>query len=260
MVPAEELARRVARAGRQAQASRTLLLDLDGTLAPFAATPSEARVPAATKEALAALLTADWRMAIVSGRPVKEVSELIDLDGLQLFGSHGLEGSWAGSGKALPPPELGHRLQALAETGRTLAAGVPGVLVESKPHGVAFHDRRVARQDLNRWRHSLHRWLDRQDLSGIEWLAGARVLELRPQGFDKGRIIKEMPHTPGMPAPDHSLVGIGDDRTDEDMFRELDGVGLSVRVGRPGVSSLAQHRLPSPSAVRRFLVSLATQS
>jgi trehalose-phosphatase len=260
MVPAEELARRVANAGRRKLASRTLLLDLDGTLAPFAATPSEARVPVVTKEALAALLTADWHVAIVSGRPAAEVSELLDLQGLHIFGSHGLEGSWAGSRNSLPPVEPGRRLKALADTGRTLAASFPGVLVESKPHGVAFHDRRVARQDLTGWRHALDGWLDQQDLSGIERLAGARVLELRPRGFDKGRIIKEMPRTPGLPTPDHSLVGIGDDRTDEDMFRELEGLGLSVRVGRPGVSSLARHRLPSPSAVRRFLVSLAIRS
>lgn len=260
MVAAEELAHRVAQAGRQRLASCTLLLDLDGTLAPFAATPPEARVPAATRAALANLLKAGWRVAVVSGRPVNEVTGLIDLAGVIAFGSHGLEGSWPGCVHTPLSPTLQRRLAALSAAGQALAVGVRGALVECKPYGVAFHDRGVARPQLKRWRDSRDHWLDRQDLSGLERLAGARVLELRPRGIDKGRVINEMPRVSGMPTPDHSLVAIGDDRTDEDMFREINGLGLGVRVGRAGVPSLAKHRLPSPSAVRRFLVSLAQQS
>ncbi len=57
--------------------------------------------------------------------------------------------------------------------------------------------------------------------------------------------------------PDASLVGVGDDRTDEDLFRALRGRGLAVRVGRPGLRSAARCRLSSPVAVQRFLAELA---
>ena len=53
--------------------------------------------------------------------------------------------------------------------------------------------------------------------------------------------------------PDYSVVAIGDDRTDEDLFLALQGVGLSVRVGRAIKSTHATARLPSPAAVQRFL-------
>ena len=56
---------------------------------------------------------------------------------------------------------------------------------------------------------------------------------------------------------DESLVAIGDDRTDEDLFRAVGKRGLTVRVGRPGVRTAAEARLPSPAAVRRFLTDLA---
>ena len=62
----------------------------------------------------------------------------------------------------------------------------------------------------------------------------------------------------GGPRPRHdaSLVALGDDRTDEDLFRALEGKGLTVRVGRPGRDTRAVPRLPSPMAVRRFLEEL----
>ena len=134
---------------------------------------------------------------------------------------------------------------------------MPGALVEVKPAGVAFHDRKVAPARLAAWRRDRNRLLATLDLAGLEGLHGRRVVEFRPTGVDKGIVVRELPRSPRGPRPDASLVAIGDDRTDEDMFRELAGLGLGVRVGRPGRRTLADHRLPSPAAVGRFLALLA---
>jgi trehalose 6-phosphate phosphatase len=260
MDPAELLADRVVRAARRPGASRTLLLDLDGTLAPIVATPDAAEVPAGTLEALRGLIRGGWRIAIVSGRPAAQVSQLVPVRGVRVFGSHGLEGRWPRGTEIRVPRAVRRRLAELARAAATLAAATPGAAVEHKPAGVAIHDRNVAANRLAAWRRRLARWVDGVDLDGLERLRGKRVLELRPVGVNKGTVAETLPRKPGAPRPDLSIVAIGDDRTDEDLFRGLDGRGLSVRVGRPGVRTRAEARLAAPAAVRRFLMRLARTS
>ena len=51
-----------------------------------------------------------------------------------------------------------------------------------------------------------------------------------------------------------SAVYVGDDRTDEDAFRSLEGIGRSIRVGpSPGSQSYADYSLPDPEAVLQLL-------
>ena len=249
---AKRLAARVARAARRPRARRILLLDLDGTLAPIAPTPVAARVPAATLRALRDLVVQGWRIAVVSGRPVDQLRTMVPLSGVRYFGSHGLEGSWSGRGRGRATAALRRRLATLAGQARRLAAATPGALVESKPSGLTLHDRRVPAEQLTAWRRRVAGWLASSNLEGLERLAGRRVLELRIRGVHKGLVVRGMPGRAGA-RPDHSVVAIGDDRTDEDLFLALQGVGLSVRVGRAIKSTHATARLPSPAAVQRFL-------
>ena len=249
------LATRATRAARRRKAARTLLLDLDGTLAPLAPRPEQAEVPEATLVVLRRLVAAGWKVGIVSGRPAAEVRRMVPLRGVRVFGSHGLEGSWEprDRGRAIPAP-LSRHLAALARSAANLAARTPGAWVERKPAGLAIHDRNVSRSRLASWRKKRSRWLADQELEGLERLDGKRILELRPKGAHKGRVVT------GLSLPertDASLIAIGDDRTDEDLFRAVRGRGVSIRVGRPGVNSVARHRLASPYAVCRFLERLA---
>lgn len=234
-------------------------MDLDGTLAPIAPTPAEARIPAETLGALRRLIRNGWKVAVISGRQVSEVRELVPLRGIRAFGSHGLEGSWKGLGRTALPTGLRQRLARLAKRAGALAKTVPGAVIEHKPAGVAFHDRQVPRNRLPEWRRTLDRWLAEQNLEGLERIRGRRVTELRPAGVHKGVVVRGLPKRPGRPRPDDSLVAMGDDLTDEDMFRELQGQGLTVRVGRRR-GTLAVTRLPSTSAVSRFLTRLAEEA
>jgi len=149
-------------------------------------------------------------------------------------------------------------VKSLTRRAERLARGVPGAYVEGKPHGVALHDRNVAPEALGAWRCSVRDLLAASDLEGLEVLTGRRVIEVRPWGHHKGRVVEELLERARPPRLDPSLLAVGDDRTDEDMFRAILGKGLPVRVGRPGKVSLAMRRLPSPAAVRRFLERLVS--
>lgn len=252
---ARELAAEVARAGARPEAVRLLLLDVDGTLAPIAPTPEKARIPPDTLAALTRLVDRGWSIVLVSGRPLDQVRNMAPVKGARVFGSHGLE-EWP-DGQGAIPPGIAARLDALAKDGQTLASRFPGARIEVKPAGMAFHDRLVAEVRLAAWRSSLDDWLDGHDLTGLETLKGRRVLEVRPQGVNKGTVVHRLARERTLEDEDASFVAVGDDRTDEDMFRAIRGIGLSVRVGSADVDTSALRRLASPDSVARFLLLLA---
>jgi trehalose-phosphatase len=252
------LADEVGRAAGVRGAARALLLDVDGTLAPIAPTPERAAVPPSTIGAIAELVRLGWTIVLVSGRPAAQVQVMVPVAGVHAFGSHGLEGSFRSRavGPELPAGLL-ERLERMRRAATRLVDGFPGVIVERKPAGLAFHDRQLEPGRLEDWRAALADWLAKQDLLGFETIEGKRVLEVRPQGIHKGRVVRRLKSALGLGEADRSFVAVGDDVTDEDMFREIRGTGLGVRVGQANVATAAQRRLGSPDDVAEFLTALA---
>jgi trehalose-phosphatase len=254
-----ELAREVAHAAGRGGAARVLLLDVDGTLAPIAPTPEDAVVPTATLTSIGCLVSDGWKVVLASGRPVAEIRSMVPVAGVVAFGSHGLEGGFDGSDQGrIPVPEvILVKLDELESEAIGLAEGFPGVRVERKPAGLAFHDRLLSDEHLQAWRQELTGWLDGKQLEEFARLGGKRVLELRPQGCDKGRVVRVVVERLGLSAEDRSFVAVGDDVTDEDMFREIRGIGLAVLVGDEDRATSATRRIRSSEATGEFLAALA---
>src|SRR5262249_50688390 len=144
--------RRVGAAGH-----RGLLLDFDGTLAPFAADRSRAAPYPGVRSHLRALALAAraTRVAIVSGRSLADLRRLAAMEApVERGGSHGLERlTPAGRREAQPPPEEVRRF--LEQIGAAFSAsGLSGVL-ERKPYGVAIHRRGTPPEIFDRARREL---------------------------------------------------------------------------------------------------------
>ena len=251
------IASEVTRASVLPGAARTLLLDLDGTLAPIAPTPEKAKVLPGALTALRNLVRAGWSVVVVSGRPAKEAEEMVPIPGVRVYGSHGLEDPEGRNRGDSLSEEIRDRLSVLAAAASRLSARTPGARVEFKPAGVAFHERTVPRARLAGWRRDLRDLLAASDLDGLEVIRGRRVLEVRPRGVHKGAVLRTETSGARTATPDASLVAVGDDETDEDLFGDLAGRGLSILVGRERRTSRAAWRLASPRAVERFLKTLA---
>jgi trehalose 6-phosphate synthase/phosphatase len=93
--------------------------------------------------------------------------------------------------------------------------------------------------------------VERVPANNIELLVGAKVLEIRPRGVHKGRVVPRI--LANVPAS-AAVIAIGDDRTDEDVFAALPPSAHTVHVGSG--NSRATYRLPDLGVARRLLRSI----
>jgi trehalose 6-phosphate synthase/phosphatase len=231
-----------------------VLLDYDGTLVPYTATPELARPDAALLELLGALADRPrTEVHVVSGRGRETLEHWLGALPLVLHAEHGFWSRPLGAGEWIPKGELGGswREPVLAIL-REFTSRTPGSLVEVKSVALAWHyrmaDREAGARRANELRLHLTQLLSNQP---VEILAGHKVIEIRPYGINKGRIIPPL-------SPDRlaatAILAIGDDRTDEDLFEVLPRDAITIRVGSGATD--ARFRVDGVPAVRTLLSSL----
>jgi len=228
---------------------RLLLLDFDGTLAPFAADPLAVSpylgVTALLDEIMAQPGT---RVIIVTGRDLAEQPPPLPLRRApEMWGAHGWQ--WrAPGGKPIlleVPPRAVARLALAAQRAAPLAR--LGARIERKPASVAVHWRgldaeaqRTVREALvGAWRGMT----SGAELVRVDFDAGA---ELRARGRNKGSEV--LAGAPGAVA-----AYLGDDQPDEDAFAAIRGRGWGVLVRPHWRRTNATLWLRPPSGVIRFL-------
>jgi trehalose 6-phosphate synthase/phosphatase len=129
----------------------------------------------------------------------------------------------------------------------------PGALVEAKTASLAWHWR-MAEPELGDQRaKELWRRLEEQIADQpVELLGGEKVIEVRPRGVNKGRVVERVLASVERPLP--TSAAMGDDGTDDDMFHVLPPDAITISVGfRP---STARYRVARPRAARALLASI----
>lgn len=241
-----------------AAAQTALLLDFDGTLVEFAATPDAVQVDAALRALLQRLHAAlDGALAVISGRSIESLDALLAPLRLPVAGLHGLERR-AADGRWHRAPDCGAWLEVARAALREQVARHPELQLEEKSHGLALHWRR-APQHAAAAREAtlqLHRALQAAPLL----IEGHAVIELREPGPGKDAALDAFLEEP--PFRGRKPVYIGDDSTDlPALHRALARGGLAIHVGAeaahyrealaPGV-----HRLADPRRVHEWLGTL----
>jgi len=238
-------------ANRLASAPGLLVtLDFDGTLAALAETPAQARLQPEFKAALRALSSLyGVSVFILSGRTLKSVSKLVGLRNLYYGGNHGIE--IKGPGFAWRDASAAKARDLVAEIATDIQERFPpgtGVFVENKVFSASVHYRNL-RAAYRRGFFSRMKALMFEQSRALYWRSGHKVFELLPKGAaHKGNAVERLARRLGCPLS----VAVGDDLTDEDMFRALAGRGVTVRVGRKA-GSKAGYFLPGQAEVLRLL-------
>ena len=239
-------------ADRLRQAKRALvMLDFDGTLAPIVPRPADARVPAATQNALRALMQcAAVELALVSGRGADDVRALAGLPDIHYFGSHGREHIAPGT-ESVTADQAG-RLAIFAVCERLAAAlsDVDGFQIENKGVSAAAHFRIVDASHRKRVERAVRDAV--ASVGSLNFSAGKMVFDITPDdGVNKGTaVLTLLREVGGLP------LYFGDDTTDESAFRALPRETISVFVGPAGRHTQARYRLSDTAEVGRALSSI----
>ena len=204
-----------------------LFLDLDGTLLEIAATPELVVVPPALPPLLSHLHhQLGGALAIVSGRPIRQIDQLLTPFRASAAGEHGVSVRFSdGTLQELP---VGI---AVPDSWYAALGGAterwPGVRLESKPHGLTMHYRLAPEREAEVW--ELVRELVPADHPWFRLIPAREAVEIGLRAASKGDAVERlMGH-----APFHGRrpIFIGDDFTDEAgmaMARRFGGLGLRV--------------------------------
>lgn len=207
--------------------SLAILLDFDGTLVPIADRPSDVRLTEKTTRVLVALSSIlEGALAIVSGRPIREIDQLFAPFEFPVAGTHGHERRnargyhWHGQ---FDPAAL----RAIVTELRADFDREQGVIIEEKPGSIALHYRqRPELENVCRERASSMA----AAYSDVRLLAGKMVVEIKLDGRTKADAVSEfMAETP---FAGRTPLYAGDDVTDEDAFRAVAALdGTSIKIG-----------------------------
>lgn len=228
-----------------------LLLDYDGTLSPFRVDRFKARPYVGVPGLLTRIQKqGQTRIAIITGRPAKEVAPLLGLKSpIEVWGLHGAERLY---------PDGRRELEAVSDLAEAklndlkaqLQQDSFGGLLEDKDNGIVMHWRGAAPSKARRIQKRTRALFEPLAcLDGLEMVESEACLELRA-GRDKGGAVEAILQESSTFG---SVAFLGDDLTDESAFRALKGRGLSILVRRHPRETEADIHLCPPREVKQFL-------
>jgi trehalose 6-phosphate synthase/phosphatase len=232
---------------------RSLLLDYDGTLVPFARNPREA-IPDPELLALLNALGAkeNTSLTIISGRDAASLEEWFGDIPVNLVAEHGATVRRIGRGWTNAKTIDQSWKPILRPTLEMFVKRCPRSFIEEKNHTLAWHYRNVDPElGFLRSRELLDSLFHLVRNGQLQVIDGNKVIEIRMAGIDKGVAARSIIER----AESDFILVVGDDKTDEDMFKTLAGQATTIKVGSG--HSAAQYSLNHHSEVIRLLIDLA---
>jgi trehalose 6-phosphate phosphatase len=229
-----------------------LLLDYDGTLAPFCPDRYQAiPYPGVTNLVGDIMETGRTRVALLTGRRAHELLPLLELSPpSEIWGTHGRE-RLSSDGRYGRQPVDETTLDALYQADQWVDSVELHHLVEHKPGSMAVHWRGLSELDAHEIRNKvLLGWLpiaDRACLT-IEQFDGG--VELRPADCSKADAIRAILSEVAVDAP---VAYLGDDEADEPAFDALADRGLRLLVRPHWRETNADVWLRPPAQLLQFL-------
>jgi trehalose-phosphatase len=240
-------------AGLSRAAQCVLLLDYDGTLAPFHERPERARPYPEVAAVIDGLMAQGaTRVVIVSGRALDDLLPLLPFATRpEVWGAHGWQ-RMLPDGRRIekaPAPELQEKLDRAVRLAGEFARR--GARLERKPASVALHWRGLPAPEVAAIRTgAASAWQELLEAGGLEPIDFDGGLELRALGHNKHDAVKTvLSETPG----DSVVAYLGDDLTDEDAFAAIKPRGLAILVRVEPRATRADLWLKPPHELAEFL-------
>jgi trehalose 6-phosphate phosphatase len=231
---------------------RALILDYDGTLAPFSIRREEAFLYPGLRKMLNQFLELEHtRIVIVTGRAIPSLLSLLKFERRpEIWGTHGLERLLPDGNYSLAKySELARN--GLKESFRWIESEGLADYCERKLSAVAIHTRGLDAALADKIIEKATRGLSRfSENGGLVLQAFDGGIELRVKGVDKGVAVVTILEELG---ENGSAAYLGDDHTDEDAFRVIKDRGLGVLVRKEFRPTAANLWLKPPEELFEFL-------
>lgn len=232
---------------------RVLMLDYDGTLAPFQVRPERAvPYPGVTAALDGIMRDESTRVVIVSGRRAADLIALLPLKRQpEIWGGHGWERLLPDGALVVQEPadEVRCTLRQASDFARELARD--GGRTECKPASVALHWRGLPALAVAKIREqALSAWSPLVRGNDVELLSFDGGIELRACGCNKRHAVRVvLAETAG----DSAVAYLGDDMTDEDAFAAVKTRGIAVLVRPQYRDTLADIWIRPPRELLGFI-------
>lgn len=243
---------------------KILFLDYDGTLVSFKDRPDEVITPNSVKNVLEKLVKhPEFNIFIITGRALNNIKNLVDVEGISFAALHGLQIESTDGKKFYWEPSENTRffLEKIKEKVFSEFKEEKRIYIEDKQFTLAFHYRMLPREKTKYATERVMEIVKRIDEKNmLEIIKGAKVIEVRPKGWNKGKAIEFL--LSNINGYRHTIpIYIGDDTTDEDAFIYLKNHGLTIFVSNESErSTSAQYFLKNPDEVLVFLKSLEVKN
>ena len=226
--------------------------DYDGTLTPIVARPELAVISEDMKKVVERII-AEYTTAIVSGRSREDVEQLLGIKGLIYAGNHGFD--IVGPDVSMIYPGAKEHMPLIKKITEDLTkrlGSIPGVLIEKKKFSLAVHYRLVDEKAFPEIKEVVEATVQGNDKLRI--LHGKKVFEIMPAiEWDKGKAVRWIMNVLGLSWETTSVIYVGDDTTDEDVFRILRTRGTGILVTNENNPSFADFSVKSPEKVKELL-------
>lgn len=233
-----------------------VFLDYDGTLSPIVETPDKAVMQEDMRKAVIEL-SRHCTVGIISGRDLKDVQRMVNIDSIVYAGSHGFDIDGP-RGLQVENQTGKEFLPVLDKAEKELSqelGSIQGVLVERKKFAIAIHYRLVDPARVERVEQVVDEVAARHP--ELRKAYGKKIFELQPDtDWHKGKALLSLLGTLKLDGENVLPFYIGDDVTDEDAFRALKGRGIGIVVRDKPYETAAAYSLKNPDEVRKFLLKL----
>lgn len=230
---------------------RILFIDYDGTLVNFTDKPENAKPDAELKELIREInKDENTHVVLISGRDKNTLGSWWQDVPVELISEHGvwfrkIDGDWE-----LSENVKSEWMDAVRPVIENFVDRTPGTFIEEKNYSLAWHYRKADPQlgeiRANELSNTLKELISNRGLSVLE---GNKVLEIKSSGVNKGKASSKM-----LVGQHYDFIfAIGDDWTDEYMFRELPEDSYTVKVGIKKTS--ARYYVEGTGKVRELLSS-----
>ena len=231
--------------------SRTLFLDYDGTLTPYAGHPEDAMPGKELIKTIKRLSHFDnTSLIIISGRDRRTLEKWFGRLPVSLIAEHGLFiKEQAGHWRLLRPIRKNWKKKIIPIL-HLYVGKLPGSFIEEKEYSLVFHYRNceaaLAELRVKELTDQLVNFTTNMD---VQVLNGNKALELRNAGVEKG--VAALHWLSQKNKKPHFTLSVGDDVTDEDLFRVMPENAFSIKVGQE--PSYAKYNLYNSAEVLDLL-------